>query len=106
MYESAYGTVASGGYATNATEIAPPMGRVAEAEQETRKLLEALQQALNGLEQRISPILRSAVPAGAGNGAANAQREPSPFASSIIANNQKLYGLIGYVQDLSARVDF
>ena len=93
-------------YPMTATEVAaPPLGRVAEAEQETRRLVEALGQAINGLENRISPILRSSGPSGVGN-SEKAQREPSPFASALIENNQKLYALIGYVQDLSARVDF
>ena len=101
------GAIVPGNYHMNATESAPPppLGRVAEAEQETRKLVEALGQALQGLENRISPILRSAGPSGVGN-AEKAQREPSPFATALLESNQKLYGLIGFVQDLSARVDF
>ena len=108
MYPNNSGSaVTLGNYpAMTATDVsAPPMGRVAEAEQETRRLLDALGQALNGLENRISPILRSAEPSGVGN-AEKAQREPSPFATALLESNQKLYGLIGFVQDLSARVDF
>lgn len=92
-------------HAQSATEVSPPTGRLTEAEQETVKLLEALGQAVQRLEQRIAPILTPAGPTGVGTGE-KAQREPSPFAGALIANNQKLYGLIGYVQELSARVDF
>jgi hypothetical protein len=85
--------------------VTVPVGRVTEAEQETRVLLEALQQGLAGLEANIAPVLRSASPSPNGTGCEK-QREPSPFASSLIANNQKLRGLVEYVRDLSTRVDF
>jgi hypothetical protein len=84
---------------------APPVGRVTDAEQATRRLLESLQEAIAALEQSIAPVLRSASPSGNGS-ETSAQREPSPFASSLIANNQKLRALVNYVRDLATRVDF
>ena len=105
--ESYGNQVAQGGVGLGYRNIsdAPPVnGRVTEAAQNIARAADQLHAEVSALEQRLSCVLRPAVPqASATQKSANIT--PSALAANLDEIHERLYGLLGYVQSLTARVD-
>lgn len=93
-------------FRSNVPSLDPPPvnGRITEAVQSIVRVSDHLQQEVGLLEQRLSGVLRPAGPAG-GPVAKPANVAPSPLASGLEEMHERLYGLLGHVQSLTARVD-
>lgn len=105
-----YGTqVASGGvglgYRNIPTDVPTPAGgRVSEAVQSLIRTADHLQQEIGLLEQRLGGVLRPASPTG-GASTKQANVAPSPLAAGLEEIHERLYGLLGHLQSVTARVD-
>jgi hypothetical protein len=64
-----------------------------------------LGQELAALESRLASVLRPSMPSGANEGQQQARPTPSQLACGLRELNERLYGLLGRVQDINARVD-
>jgi hypothetical protein len=101
--EQRIGAGASSGGISQLRDPPPPQGHIYETLTGTSKLVEALNQELSALEQRISIVLRSAGPS---SGQANTKSvETSQLAATIETVNARLSEQIEYVRSLNARVD-
>jgi hypothetical protein len=98
-------SVASGSYVQTTVAPAPAVGRIQEAGEQMLKMVESLAGELQALTQRIEPVLRPELPSGNVAGADVARPKPSGLAAGMEHVNERLYQLLGTVQNLTARVD-
>lgn len=105
--ESYGAQAASGGMGLGLRNMAEPLpsnGRVTDAIAALVRTSDNLAQEVAVLEQRLGGVLRPAGPTGSAN-TNKANVAPSPLASGLEEIHERLYGLLGHIQSLTARVD-
>lgn len=102
---SSYPRPGNGGLSGASSTTPQPIGRVASSLMSTDKLTTELFAIVQQLEAQLTGIMRPAGPTGESKGGRDATRLPSPLADDIDALNERLHGVLTYMQNISARID-